>query len=66
MPKTGTTKRALQPAPSWPDLHHKHRRLAIPAVVAAVVAEKGCRLPAEQQHRGSPQGWENVSAKRGE
>ena len=49
MPKNETAERASEPGRSWPDLRHKHRRLAIPAVVAAVVADKGCRLPPEQR-----------------
>jgi hypothetical protein len=52
------TKRALTAAPRWPDVHRNYRRLAIPAVVAAVIADKGDRplagkRPAERRRRES-------------
>ena len=37
------TRKTKQSAPAnsrWPDLRHKYRRLALPAVVAAVMADK--------------------------
>jgi len=43
------TKRALTAAPRWPDVHRNYRRLAIPAVVAAVMADKS-----EQPAREKP------------
>lgn len=49
MPKNETARRPPGPGSNWPDLRHKHRPLAIPAVVAAIVADKGCRLPPEQR-----------------
>jgi hypothetical protein len=50
MIRNDTLKRARYPDSSWPDLRHKYRRLAIPAVVAAVIAEKGGRVDEERQH----------------
>jgi hypothetical protein len=40
MSATRKTKQLAPAASKWPDLRHKYRRLAIPAVVAAVMAGK--------------------------
>ncbi len=41
MPLTDKTKLAPANSSEWPDLRHKYGQLAIPAVVAAVMADKG-------------------------
>jgi hypothetical protein len=39
MNRNSSAKRAASAASAWPDLQHKYRKLAIPAVVAAILPD---------------------------
>ncbi len=50
MPLTDKTKLSASNPSEWPDLRHKYGQLAIPAVVAAVMADKARHgRPAERR-----------------